>query len=106
VIVPFMEFLLPVALKLFPNMLPSTFQVSNDCHQWMNERTVHALTICWASPNDPFQDTMKKEEDMRKQLLLKLKMAEFLQDTLEEMAATGETHVRDAIIGMPFLETR
>jgi len=63
VIVPFMEFLLPVALKLFPNMLPSTFQ-----------------------------DTMKKEEDMRKQLLLKLKMAEFLQDTLEEMAATGETH--------------
>ncbi len=28
VIVPFMEFLLPFALKLFPNMLPSTFQVS------------------------------------------------------------------------------
>jgi LETM1 and EF-hand domain-containing protein 1, mitochondrial len=26
VIVPFMEFLLPVALKLFPNMLPSTFE--------------------------------------------------------------------------------
>lgn len=27
VIVPFMELLLPVALKLFPNMLPSTFEV-------------------------------------------------------------------------------
>ena len=27
VIVPFMEFLLPFALKFFPNMLPSTFQV-------------------------------------------------------------------------------
>lgn len=26
VIVPFMELLLPVALKLFPNMLPSTFE--------------------------------------------------------------------------------
>ncbi len=26
IVVPFMEFLLPVALKLFPNMLPSTFQ--------------------------------------------------------------------------------
>lgn len=26
VIVPFMEFLLPVALKVFPNMLPSTFE--------------------------------------------------------------------------------
>jgi LETM1 and EF-hand domain-containing protein 1 len=29
VIVPFMELLLPVALKVFPNMLPSTFQVRN-----------------------------------------------------------------------------
>jgi hypothetical protein len=29
VIVPFMEFLLPFALKIFPNMLPSTFQVSS-----------------------------------------------------------------------------
>jgi LETM1 and EF-hand domain-containing protein 1 len=27
IIVPFMELLLPLALKLFPNMLPSTFQV-------------------------------------------------------------------------------
>lgn len=27
VIVPFMEFSLPFFLKLFPNMLPSTFQV-------------------------------------------------------------------------------
>ena len=26
VIVPFMELLLPVALKIFPNMLPSTFE--------------------------------------------------------------------------------
>ena len=26
IIVPFMEFLLPVVLKVFPNMLPSTFQ--------------------------------------------------------------------------------
>ena len=37
VIVPFMELLLPVALKLFPNMLPSTFEdkyaaVSYLCH--------------------------------------------------------------------------
>ena len=30
VIVPFMEFLLPFALRIFPNMLPSTFQV-NTC---------------------------------------------------------------------------
>lgn len=30
IIVPFMELLLPVFLKLFPNLLPSTFQTSND----------------------------------------------------------------------------
>jgi len=28
IIVPFMEFLLPVAIKLFPGMLPSTFQTA------------------------------------------------------------------------------
>lgn len=28
-VVPFMEFLLPVALKLFPNMLPSTFETKS-----------------------------------------------------------------------------
>jgi LETM1 and EF-hand domain-containing protein 1 len=26
ILVPFMEFLLPIALRLFPNMLPSTFE--------------------------------------------------------------------------------
>lgn len=33
VIVPFMELLLPFALKLFPNMLPSTFQVRRFCER-------------------------------------------------------------------------
>ena len=28
-LVPFMEFLLPVAVKLFPNMLPSTFETQS-----------------------------------------------------------------------------
>lgn len=35
VIVPFAEFLLPVALKLFPGMLPSTFQEA-DKEVWLN----------------------------------------------------------------------
>ncbi|KAM6135752.1 mitochondrial proton/calcium exchanger protein isoform 1-T1 [Phoenicopterus ruber ruber] len=56
-VVPFMEFLLPVALKLFPNMLPSTFET-----------------------------TSKKEERLKKQLRVKLELAKFLQDTIEEMA--------------------
>nr|XP_006010115.1 PREDICTED: LETM1 and EF-hand domain-containing protein 1, mitochondrial-like isoform X2 [Latimeria chalumnae] len=52
-----MEFLLPVALKLFPNMLPSTFETKS-----------------------------KKEERLKKELRVKLEMAKFLQDTIEEIA--------------------
>ncbi|KAG9066543.1 hypothetical protein KI688_012451 [Linnemannia hyalina] len=53
IIVPFMEFLLPVALKLFPNMLPSTFQ-----------------------------DRFAEEEKKRKLLKMRLEMAKFLQETI------------------------
>ncbi|XP_057402531.1 mitochondrial proton/calcium exchanger protein isoform X2 [Balaenoptera acutorostrata] len=57
VVVPFMEFLLPVVVKLFPNMLPSTFETQSI-----------------------------KEERLKKQLRVKLELAKFLQDTIEEMA--------------------
>uniref|UniRef100_A0A8D0ED33 Mitochondrial proton/calcium exchanger protein n=1 Tax=Salvator merianae TaxID=96440 RepID=A0A8D0ED33_SALMN len=56
-VVPFMEFLLPIALKLFPSMLPSTFETKS-----------------------------KKEERLKKELRVKLELAKFLQDTIEEMA--------------------
>lgn len=45
-----MELLLPVALKLFPNMLPSTFE-----------------------------DKLKKEEQLKKRLNAKMEVARFLQ---------------------------
>ncbi|XP_051496841.1 LETM1 domain-containing protein LETM2, mitochondrial isoform X2 [Apus apus] len=57
VIVPFMEFLLPVFLKLFPEMLPSTFETES-----------------------------KKEEKQKKRLSAKLELAKFLQETIAEMA--------------------
>ncbi|KAK3264026.1 hypothetical protein CYMTET_27209 [Cymbomonas tetramitiformis] len=57
VIIPFMEVFLPVALKVFPNMLPSTFQ-----------------------------DVHKKEEEARKRVHMKLQIAKFLQDTVADMA--------------------
>ena len=57
IIVPFMELLLPVALKLFPNMLPSTFR-----------------------------DQHKTNESIKRELRLRLSMAEFLQESLESMA--------------------
>ncbi|KAH7103948.1 LETM1-domain-containing protein [Auriculariales sp. MPI-PUGE-AT-0066] len=55
VVVPFMEFLLPVALRLFPNMLPSTFE-----------------------------DKFRAEEKARKMLRMRIEMAKFLQDTIKE----------------------
>nr|XP_032799861.1 mitochondrial proton/calcium exchanger protein-like [Petromyzon marinus] len=61
IIVPFMEFLLPVAVKLFPNMLPSTFESSST-----------------------------KEERLKKELRGKLEMAKFLQDTIEEIAVRNK----------------
>lgn len=49
-VIPFMELLLPVALTIFPNMLPSTFQ-----------------------------DKLQKEENLKKKLRVKLEVASFLQ---------------------------
>lgn len=62
-VVPFMEFALPVLLKVFPNMLPSTFQ-----------------------------DKLKHEEALKSQLTAKLELARFLQDTTEEMARSLSKH--------------
>ncbi|XP_059665652.1 uncharacterized protein LOC132311656 [Cornus florida] len=57
IVVPFMEFLLPVFLTLFPNMLPSTFQ-----------------------------DKMKEQEALKRKLNARIEYAKFLQDTVKEMA--------------------
>jgi len=56
IIVPFMELLLPVALKLFPGMLPSTFTSQDE-----------------------------REVKMRRALKAKLEYAKFLQQTLDQM---------------------
>lgn len=57
VIVPFMELLLPLAIKLFPNMLPSTFE-----------------------------DSLKKEENLKKELAMRLGVASFFIETIRNMA--------------------
>tara|TARA_B100001996_G_scaffold298029_1_gene238423 strand:- start:211 stop:2475 length:2265 start_codon:yes stop_codon:yes gene_type:complete len=57
VLVPFMEIFLPVALKIFPNMLPSTFR-----------------------------DELKYEEELKRKLKAKIEVAKFLQDTVKVMA--------------------
>jgi len=72
VLVPFMEFALPFALKLFPNMLPSTFQ-----------------------------DSLKEEEKMKRELQMRISMAGFFQDTLTELAKeqkkSAEIRKHDAV---------
>ena len=51
VIIPFMEFALPFALRIFPNMLPSTYQ-----------------------------DSLKAEESMKRELKSRIAMASFFQE--------------------------
>eukprot|EP01025_Chloroclados_australasicus_P055609 TRINITY_DN677_c0_g1_i1.p1 TRINITY_DN677_c0_g1~~TRINITY_DN677_c0_g1_i1.p1 ORF type:complete len:754 (-),score=86.80 TRINITY_DN677_c0_g1_i1:226-2487(-) len=68
VAIPFMEFLLPVALALFPNMLPSTFE-----------------------------DKLKQQERLKKRLAAKIEIARFLQETVEEMAKDIEARRDDSM---------
>lgn len=81
IVVPFMEFLLPVALKLFPNMLPSTFE---DKFAAVSNRYYFART----SINILFQ-----EEKQRKLLRVRLEMAKFLQETLRESPLRANAHI-------------
>ncbi|KAI7859929.1 LETM1-like protein-domain-containing protein [Circinella umbellata] len=67
VLVPFMELLLPVALKLFPNMLPSTYESKST-----------------------------EEEKKRKLLKVRLEMANFLQETIAESGFPGSDNSQAA----------
>ncbi|EFO87856.1 CRE-LETM-1 protein [Caenorhabditis remanei] len=73
IIVPFMELALPIFIKLFPGMLPSTFQ-----------------------------ETSKEEEKWRKQVKLRVEMAKFLQDTIEEIGLERKTRNKDSTRSLEF----
>ena len=66
VIIPMLEFALPIILRLFPNILPSTFE-----------------------------SKYQEEEKKRNLLRLRIKMAKFLQETVGEVALAG-TSTKDA----------
>eukprot|EP01103_Thecamoeba_quadrilineata_P014530 TRINITY_DN4352_c0_g1_i1.p1 TRINITY_DN4352_c0_g1~~TRINITY_DN4352_c0_g1_i1.p1 ORF type:complete len:575 (-),score=132.21 TRINITY_DN4352_c0_g1_i1:31-1755(-) len=72
-IIPFMEFSLPFLLKFGIIKLPSTFQ-----------------------------DKFKEEEEMKKQLKVKLEVAKFLQDSVEEMSLIKKTKLTDATFANDF----
>ncbi|ORY02802.1 LETM1-domain-containing protein [Basidiobolus meristosporus CBS 931.73] len=61
VIVPFMELLLPVALKLFPNMLPSTYESKSQA-----------------------------EEKRKKLMRVRIEMAKYLRETVAEKVASSD----------------
>nr|XP_029718557.1 mitochondrial proton/calcium exchanger protein-like isoform X3 [Aedes albopictus] len=63
IIVPFMELLLPLAIKFFPGMLPSTFQTATE-----------------------------REDKIKQNLKVKLEMAKFLQKTLDDMSVQSSEH--------------
>ncbi|XP_017061943.1 mitochondrial proton/calcium exchanger protein [Drosophila ficusphila] len=63
IIVPFMELLLPLFIKFFPGMLPSTFQTSTD-----------------------------RQEKLRQSLNVRLEVAKFLQQTLDQMPVQHKEH--------------
>lgn len=73
VLIPFAELALPVILKVFPNMLPSTYL-----------------------------DSVGRDAKLKKQLLLKMEMAKFLQETTHRLATQmasksalkGDDHLR------------
>lgn len=75
IIVPFMELLLPVFIKFFPGMLPSTFESAKD-----------------------------KEAKMKQSLKVKLEMAKFLQQTLDEMAVTAKDKDHSSTAAKEFAE--
>jgi LETM1 and EF-hand domain-containing protein 1 len=65
ILIPFMELLLPVAIKMFPNMLPSTFE-----------------------------DSLKKEENLKNELNMRLSVASFFIDTIKNMAEQKKKKTR------------
>lgn len=67
IIVPFMELLLPLAIKFFPGMLPSTFQSASD-----------------------------QDNKIKQNLKVKIEMAKFLQKTLDDMTVQHKDHRSEA----------
>lgn len=90
VLIPFMELLLPVALKLFPNMLPSTFEEQHKKEENLKRELV---ARCVPSSSNPVylncelpQFIVQIPVFWLKRTPPRLEMAEFLQDTMESMA--------------------
>ncbi|CAF1068918.1 unnamed protein product [Adineta steineri] len=74
IIVPFMEFTLPIFLKLFPNMLPSTFKQINN-----NEENLKKFFQIKLEATQFLQDTIFKSQDISFNDMITIQFEEFLQ---------------------------
>lgn len=82
-----MELLLPVALKLFPNMLPSTF----------TDSFKEVSLSFWCSDfktNGFFR--VAQDEKKRKLLKVRLEMAKFLQETIRETGIKSPDKIKES----------
>uniref|UniRef100_A0A8C6DFC0 Mitochondrial proton/calcium exchanger protein n=1 Tax=Moschus moschiferus TaxID=68415 RepID=A0A8C6DFC0_MOSMO len=73
VVVPFMEFLLPVAVKLFPNMLPSTFETQSSKIRETGERPSNEEIMRFSKL---FEDELTLDNLTRPQLVALCKLLE------------------------------
>ncbi|XP_008567382.1 PREDICTED: LETM1 and EF-hand domain-containing protein 1, mitochondrial [Galeopterus variegatus] len=73
VVVPFMEFLLPVAVKLFPNMLPSTFETQSIKIRETGERPSNEEIMRFSKL---FEDELTLDNLTRPQLVALCKLLE------------------------------
>ncbi|XP_045145406.1 mitochondrial proton/calcium exchanger protein [Echinops telfairi] len=73
VVVPFMEFLLPVAVKLFPNMLPSTFETQSVKIRETGERPSNEEILRFSKL---FEDELTLDNLTRPQLVALCKLLE------------------------------
>jgi len=90
VVVPFAELALPVRLIRFLVVLPSVTAALFMCVHRPFDSCHPVQFILKFAPNllpTTFQDKRKKDENLKRELQARMKLASFLQDTLEEMYA-------------------
>lgn len=91
--IPFLEFALPFLLRIFPNMLPSTFESKS---QEVMRATLGTFLLIERIHRMPYVYThfycyygILQEAKKKALLKVRLDMAKFLQDTISEVAISG-----------------
>lgn len=111
VIIPGLELLLPVFLKFFPNMLPSTFEdkfaaVRNQLFAHVHSRLVPVLSWIADLRSRLISLSRLQEEKQRKLLRVRINMAKFLQETISESGLKANDVVKSDEFKLFFRKVR